>query len=83
MRKSHFTESQIVSILKEADNGLPVKDVVRNHGISVPTYYTWKSRYDGMDVAGLVRVRALETENSQAQADLCRAGFGERGESRI
>lgn len=45
MRKSRFTGSQIASILKEADDGLPIKDAVRNHGISVPAYYTWKSRY--------------------------------------
>lgn len=65
MRKSKFTESQIVAILKEADNGIPIKDVVRNHGISVPTYYKWKSRYGGMDVAELARVRELESENSR------------------
>ena len=65
MRKSKFTESQIVAILKEADNGIPIKDVVRHHGISVPTYYKWKSRYGGMDVAELARVRELESENSR------------------
>ena len=65
MRKSRFTESQIVSILKQADGGIPIKDVVRQHGISVPTYYKWKSKYGGMDVAELVRVRELEAENNK------------------
>ena len=65
MRKSRFSETQIVSILKEADSGIPVKDVVRKHGISVPTYYKWKSKYGGMDAAELARVRELEAENGK------------------
>ncbi|PJK14674.1 hypothetical protein CO613_04120 [Lysobacteraceae bacterium NML07-0707] len=65
MRKSKFTESQIVGILKEGDAGIPIKDLVRSHGISVATYYKWKSRYGGMDVAELARMRELEAENSR------------------
>lgn len=54
-----------MAILKEADSGIPIKDVVRKHGISIATYYKWKSRYGGMDVAELARVRELEQENSR------------------
>ena len=65
MKKSRFTETQIVSILKPADAGVPVKDVCRQAGISQPTYYQWKSKYGGMDASDLKRVKELETENSR------------------
>ena len=65
MKKSRFTESQIVGILKEVETGLKVADVCRTHGISVPTYYSWKSKYGGMEVAELRRIKELESEHSK------------------
>jgi putative transposase len=65
MKRSRFTETQIIAILKEADSGVTVKDVCRKHGISDATYYKWKSKYGGLDASDLKRLRELEAENSQ------------------
>ena len=65
MKKSRFTETQIVSILKEADAGMKVADVCRKHGISQPTYYNWKSKYGGMSASELKRIKELEAEHSK------------------
>ena len=65
MKKSRFTETQIVSILKEADAGRPVKEVCRTHGISDATYYNWKSKYGGMSASDLKRLREMEEEMSK------------------
>lgn len=54
-----------MGILKEGDAGIAINDLVRSHGISVATYYKWKSRYGGMDVAELARMRELEAEHSR------------------
>ena len=62
MKGSRFTETQIFSILKEAENGSLVKDVCRKHGISDATYYKWKSKYGGMTVSDLKRMKELESE---------------------
>lgn len=65
MKKSRFTESQIVTILKQADAGIPVKDICRQVGISVATYYQWTSKYGGMEASDLKRVKDLEAENAK------------------
>jgi putative transposase len=65
MKKSKFTESQIVAILKEGEAGVAVAEIVRKHGISAATYYNWKSTYAGVAVSELKRMRELETENAK------------------
>jgi putative transposase len=65
MKKSRFTESQIVAILKEGEAGLAVAQLARKHGISAATYYHWKSRYAGAGIAELKRLRELEAENAK------------------
>ena len=65
MRKSKFTESQIVAILAEGESGLAVGDVCRKHGISNATYYQWKSKYAGVSTNELKRIKDLEAENGK------------------
>jgi len=64
MRK-RFTEEQIIRILKERETGLPVKELIRKHGICEQTYYSWKSKYGGMEVNEARRLKELERENRQ------------------
>lgn len=73
MRKSQFTEEQIIGILKRVDAGQKVGDVCREHGISDATYYRWKAQYGGLEVSEVRRLRHLEDENrklKQIVADL-------------
>lgn len=73
MRKSRFTESQIVQILKSVEAGRTVKDVCREHGVSDATYYNWKAKYGGMEASDIRRLKDLEEENrrlKQMFADL-------------
>jgi putative transposase len=65
MRKSKYTESQIAAILQEAEAGLPVAEVARKHGISAATFYQWRSKYGGMSVSDMQRLRELEQENAR------------------
>jgi putative transposase len=65
MKKSRFTETQVVSILKEAENGLAVNEVCRKHGTSPATYYKWKAKYGGLGASELKRIKELEAENAK------------------
>lgn len=63
MKKSRFSDSQILAVLKEAESGIPVPDLCRTHGISSATFYNWRSRYSGMDASLMTRLKELEEEN--------------------
>lgn len=65
MKKTRFTEGQILGILKEQEQGQKVSDVCRKHGISDATFYNWKSKYAGMSVDELKRLKELEYENAR------------------
>jgi putative transposase len=65
MRKSKFTESQIVEILKDAEGGVPVADLLRKHGVSKASFFKWRSRYGGASIGDVKRLRELEVENAK------------------
>lgn len=65
MRKTTFTEHQIISILKQQETGIKVADLCREHGISDATFYNWKAKYGGMDASQLKRLKELEGENAK------------------
>jgi putative transposase len=73
MKQSHFTEEQIIGVLKQAEAGMKTAEICREHGISSATYYKWKAKYGGLEVSEARRLRQLEDENrrlKQIVADL-------------
>jgi putative transposase len=65
LKKSRFSETQIVSVLKEGEAGLTVAELCRKHGISAATYYQWKAKYGGLSASELKRLREVEAENAK------------------
>lgn len=70
MRKSKWTEAQIVTMLREHEQGRKVADICREHGISQPTFYQWKAKYGGMNASELKELRALREENTKLKLKL-------------
>lgn len=87
MRKSRFTDSQIMAVLKQAEGGAPVPELCREHGVSLATFYKWRSKFGGLDVSQLARLKELEEENrrlkkmyaeSQMSADLLKEALSKK-----
>lgn len=68
MKKTRFSEHQIVAALKRQEGGIPVKDIARELGISEATFYNWKARYGGMEASDIARMKELERENAQLKS---------------
>ena len=82
MKRSRFSEEQIITVLKEQEAGMATADVCRRHGISSATFYKWKAKYGGLEVSDARRLRSLEEENARlkrllADAELDKAILGE------
>jgi putative transposase len=73
MRRSRFSEEQIIAILKEQEAGVPTADVCRRHGVSGATFYKWKAKFGGLEVSEAKRLRQLEGENAKLKKLLAEA----------
>ena len=87
MKKSRFTETQIMAVLRQAVGGMPVPDLCREHGISTASFYKWRAKYGGMDASMMSQMKALEDENRRLkrmyadlsmQADLLKDALGKK-----
>jgi len=87
MKKQRFTDSQILSILKQAEGGIPVAELCREHGMSAASFYKWRSKYGGMDASMMSEMKALAEENRrlkrmyaevQLQNDLIKEALGKK-----
>lgn len=87
MKTSRFTDSQIISVLKQAEAGAPVPELCREHGISSATFYKWRSKFGGMEVSMVARMKELEDENrrlkkmyaeAQLSADLLKEAMSKK-----
>ncbi len=85
MKKSRFTEAQIMAVLRQAEGGVPVPELCREHGISSAGFYKWRAKYGGMDASMMSQMKALEDENRRLkrmyadlsmQADLLKEALG-------
>ena len=71
--KKRYSEAQIIGFLKEAESGVPVKELCRRHGFSEASYYLWRSKFGGMDVSDVKRLKSLESENTRLKKLLAEA----------
>ena len=87
MKTSRFTEGQIMAVLRQAEGGMPVPDLCREHGISTASFYKWRAKYGGMDASMMSQMKALEDENRRLkrmyadlsmQADLLKEALGKK-----
>ncbi len=77
MRKSRYTDSQILAILKQSESGVPTPELCREHGMSSATFYKWRSKFGGMDASMMKRLKELEAENKRLKKMYAEAKLGQ------